>query len=146
MTIATRQIILRANAGYLLAASASAFVMDIAGIFFSRGPEAKLLALAPHTGIGFVEAHGLAFIIGVLLWRARPERVWHSTAGAVEFLLGTANLVFWDLFAAANFLWGGYLTTSLHWVFVLLQLAAAAGTQATASHPERAVVVEQTTR
>jgi len=56
------------HAGYLLVASFTAFFMDVAASFFGIGPEAVLIAAAPHTGIGFIEAHGLAFILGLLLW------------------------------------------------------------------------------
>jgi hypothetical protein len=66
-------------------------------------------------------------ILGFLLWRARPERAWHLTAAAIHILLGTANLVFWPLFVAADMLMVGYVTTSLHFTFVALQLGAALG-------------------
>lgn len=120
-----RRTILRANAIFLVVASVSSLCMDVLGIFFGVGPESRLVASAPYTGIGFVEAHGLALIIGILLWRAEPLRSWHVTAAAVHMLLGTANLVFWQIFIAADVLWVGYLTTFLHWLFVALQLFAA---------------------
>ena len=97
---------------------------DLAGAFFAIGPQQPILAAAPHAAIGFVEAHGLAFIIGVRLWFALPERAWHLTAAAVHALLGTSNLVFWQIFVAADMLAGGYLTTGLHGMFFVLQLAA----------------------
>lgn len=125
MTVATRSIILRANAVFLLVAASWGFSADLAGAFFAIGPQKPILALAPHAAIGFVEAHGLAFIIGVLLWRAEPARLWHLTAAAVHVLLGTCNLVFWQIFIAADALWGGYVTTSLHATFAVLQVAAA---------------------
>jgi hypothetical protein len=80
---------------------------------------------APLAGIGFIEAHGLALIMGVLLWRAEPTRTWHVTAAAVHILLGTANLLFWQIFSVAGALIAGYVTTSLHWLFAGLQLFAA---------------------
>lgn len=83
------------------------------------------MAAAPDSTIGFVEAHGLALIMGVLLWRAAASRSWHMTAAAVHVLLGTANLVFWPIFTHADMLAAGYITTSLHWLFVGLQLLAA---------------------
>ena len=92
--------------------------------FFARGPEVALLNEAPGAGIGFIEAHGLALIIAILLWRAAPLRSWHLTAFAVHILLGTANLVFWQFFIVSDTLLAGYVTTSLHWVFATLQLAA----------------------
>ena len=138
MTTRMRQVLLRANAVFLLVAAAAGFWTDVLGIFFSVGAQAKILGSAPHAGIGFIEAHGLAFIIGVLLWRAAPERSWHLTAAAVHVLLGTANLVFWPIFLAADALWAGYVTTSLHWAFVVLQLIAANAAGANAEAPARA--------
>jgi hypothetical protein len=44
---------------------------------------------------------------------------------AVHVLLRTANLVFWQIFVASGLLWNGYLTTSLHILFAILQLTAA---------------------
>ena len=130
MTTKTRRWILRANACYLLLASTGGMAADLAGAFLSRGPQERILAGAPYTAIGFVEAHGLAFILGVLLWRAAPMRSWHLTAAAVHVLLGTANVVFWQIFIAADMLAAGYVTTGLHWLFVALQLRAATATDA----------------
>jgi hypothetical protein len=125
MTTTIRQLILRANALYLLVAAAGGIWSDVLGIFFSRGPVSRIIAGAPHAGIGFIEAHGLALIIGVLLWRAAPVRAWHLTGAAVHVLLGISNLVFWQIFVAADMLLVGYVTTSLHGLFVVLQLLAA---------------------
>jgi len=130
-----RKEILRVNAIYLLIASVLGICMDVAGIFFSRGPESRIVAGAPYAGIGFLEAHGLACVIGVLLWHAKPLRFWHLTAATVQFLLGTCNLIFWQIFVAANFLWGGYVYTSLHWLFVIVQLFAAMTAGERASEP-----------
>jgi hypothetical protein len=134
MTKAIRQGILRANAIFLLVAATSGFLTDVLGIFFSVGAQAPIIGSAPNAGIGFIEAHGLAFIIGVLLWRAAPVRSWHLTAAGVHVLLGVSNLVFWPIFVAADALWAGYVTTTLHWSFVALQLIAASsvGTNAAA--------------
>src|SRR5262245_3994174 len=116
-----RQHLLRANAIYLLVAATGGLITDISASFFDKGPQAVLIAAAPHTGIGFIEAHGLAFIIGCLLLRAAPARWWHVTGAAVHTLLGTSNLLFWQIFIAADILAVGYITTGLHWLFVLLQ-------------------------
>jgi hypothetical protein len=134
MTLATRTLILRANAIFLLIASTGGFITDIAGSFFGRGVEAAILNDAPGAGIGLLEAHGLAFIIGVLLWRAAPLRSWHFTAAAVHLLLGSANLAFWQFFIISDALVVGIVTTSVHWALVALQLTAAiqAGSAATA--------------
>jgi hypothetical protein len=54
---------------------------------------------------------------------------------AVHLLLGTANLVFWNVFVTGDALVAGYVTTSLHWGFVGLQLFAAA-TASPADRPQ----------
>ena len=87
-------------------------------------PSGLVLAAVPHAAIGFVEAHGLALIIGVLLWRAVPAPQWHGTAMAVHLLLGGANLAFWPLFGAAGMVGVGVVTTVLHGLFVALQTYA----------------------
>lgn len=120
-----RKALLIADAIFLLLASTGGFIADLAGAFLGVGPQKDILGPAPHAAIGFVEAHGLAFIMGVLLWRAPPLRSWHLTAAAVHVLLGTSNLVFWQIFVASDMLAMGYVTTALHWLFVVLQLSAA---------------------
>jgi hypothetical protein len=136
MTATIRGAILRADSLFLLVASAGGFTADILGAFYARGPVAPVLSATPHAAIGMVEAHGLAFIIGVLLWRAETSRAWHLTGAAVHILLGTANLVFWQIFSSGDILAVGYITTTLHWLFVALQLATA--TAAGPSQPKHA--------
>src|SRR5262249_7377921 len=97
-----RKALLVADALFLLLASTGGTIADLAGAFAGVGPQRHVLGPAPYAAIGFVEAHGLAFIIGVLLWRAEPMRAWHLTAAAVHALLGTSNLVFWQIFVASD--------------------------------------------
>ena len=135
-TAGARRLILRANAAFLTLGAVGGLRMDIQGSFFGTGPASRLLADAPGAGIGFIEAHGLALIIAVLLWQAAPVRSWHLAAAAVHALLGTANLVFWQFFVVADVLAMGFVTTSLHGLFVVLELwcAADAGGRAPAPH------------
>src|SRR5262245_17124511 len=125
MTTTIRQLILRANALYIGVAGFAGVIFDIRGVLYGLGPQGRALANAPYAGIGFVEAHGLAVILAVLLWRARPDRSAHFTALAVVALLGTANLAFWQVFIAMDALVMGYVTTALHWTFAALNLGAA---------------------
>lgn len=131
MTIATRQNVLRANAIYLLVASIGGLVADVLGAFLSRGPWSPVLGEVTYAGIGFIEAHGLALILAILLWRSTPTRSWHLTAVAVHVLLGTANLIFWQIFIITDMLIGGYITTWLHWLFAGIQLFAALSSPST---------------
>ncbi|MER8424964.1 hypothetical protein [Mesorhizobium sp. M1403] len=120
-------LLIRFNAGFLMLASAGGLATDIAGSFFGRGAEATLLADAPGVGIGFLEAHGLALVIGLTMWRIAYSLNWHAFLAAVHALLGTANLLFWQFFIAADVLIVGYATTAAHWLFVVPHLAALAG-------------------
>jgi len=125
MSFTVRRLILRANAFYIGLAGLSGVVFDLRGAWFGVGPQGRILADAPHAAIGFVEAHGLAAILAVVLWRAMPARQWHMTAFAMDVLLGTSNLLFWQMFVAADALPVGYLTTALHLSFATAQLTAA---------------------
>ena len=124
-----RRFILRANAAYLGAASIGGLLTwDIPAIFFGTGTEARVIGSAQYAGIGFLEAHGLAFILSVLLWRAKPTRSWHVVAAVAEILLGSANLLFWEIFSVADVIAVGYASTALHFLFAALNLAAAIAT------------------
>jgi hypothetical protein len=134
MTPATRRVILRANDVYLgLGALGGLTFLDLPGVL-GAGPGARILSNAPHAAIGFVEAHGLALILSVLLWRAAAVRPWHVTGAAIGLLLGTCNLVFWQIFVIGDALATGYVTTGLHWVFAVPQCRVAPS----ASHDIRA--------
>ncbi|MGX5843849.1 hypothetical protein ACWGTI_24310 [Mesorhizobium sp. ArgA1] len=121
------KLLVRFNAGFLILASAGGLTTDLAGSFFGTGAEAALLGDAPGAGIGFIEAHGLALIIGVTLWRIAYAGTWHAFLAAVHALLGTVNLAFWQFFIAADVLVVGYVTTAAHILFVVAHLAALAG-------------------
>jgi len=143
MTLATRRAILRANAIYLgVSAAAGLLFMDLPGVLLGIGPGGRVIANAPHSAVGFVEAHGLAFILAVLFWRAEPTRAWHLTGVAQAALLGTANLAFWQIFVASDALVMGYVTTSLHWIFAAVQLFAAAAASRPAPTRRQGVVTQ----
>ncbi len=99
-------------------------LFDLRGIYLGTGPQGRILVEAPHAGIGFVEAHGLALILAVVLWRAVSARSSHLTAFSIDVLLGTANLLLWQIFVAGGALAVGYVCTILHWTFATLQLLA----------------------
>jgi len=124
--IARRGVVL-ADGLFLLVAGALGAAADVAGTFWGLGPTAALFIQLPAAGIGFLEAHGLAVIIGVMLlttWR-RPAQKQHVAAVCVHLLLGVSNLVFWDLaFVQFGLVLTGWVTTTLHFTFVALQLLA----------------------
>src|SRR5262245_51434990 len=104
-------------------------MLDARGIWFDSGPQVAVLRGEPASGVGFLEAHGLAVILAVWFWRAgrneSPDRAWHLTAAAVHTLLATANITLWRIFILCDVLALGYVSTGLHCLFVGLQLAAA---------------------
>jgi hypothetical protein len=125
MNETTRLLVLRANAVWLGGTALASLVLDIAGIFFGKGATAEIVAAAPHSGAAFIENHGLAVILAALFWRARGGRELHVAGAAAMALLGTCNLVFWSIYAAMGAQAMGYVTTSIHWILALAQLAAA---------------------
>lgn len=90
--------VLRAHGLFLCLASVSAMRNDLLGIFFEQGPVSSIVAKAPYSGIGFVEAHGLAFLLSLWLLSTQPQRPWHLTGAGIALLLGTCNLAFWQIF------------------------------------------------
>lgn len=121
-----RNFIVRGNALFLMLASTGGLVTDIAASFFGRGAEASMIAGSPGAGIGFIEAHGLALIIGIAAWSASYARQWHFGLAATHALLGSVNLLFWQFFIATDLLTVGYATTILHFAFVAAHLVALA--------------------
>ena len=126
MSVQFRRLLLRFNAVFLIVASLGAWLnMDFPGSFGGSGPLGPLIAHEPSLGIGFVEAHGLALILGVLLWRAPTDSAWHSTGAAIHLLLGASNVVFWQIFVTTNTLPIGWVSTSLHGTLFALHVIAA---------------------
>lgn len=124
MTYRTRQRVLKANGLYLILASLIGIsAMDIPAIFLKRGPETMSLT-TPSTGVGFLEAHGLALLLGVLLWQATAQPFWHKVALAVQLLLGLGHLAFREIFSLTESFSTGYVFTSFHWLFIALQMMA----------------------
>jgi hypothetical protein len=143
MSARTRLLILRFHAVYLGIASVAAFIgLDLRGLVFGTGPFARVIADAPYSAIGIVEAHGLALILAITLWRVAPSLAWHVTGVAAAALLGVCNLVFWEIFPATDALAVGYVTTALHLSVALAQLIAvtsamSADTRGLAGQPAR---------
>lgn len=143
-----RRHVLRADAAFLGLASISGLMADVIGVTLGLGPQGPFLSVTPSAAVGFIEAHGLALIVGLLFWRAAPTQSWHLSAAAVHLLLGTVNLAFWRFFVAGDMLAVGYVTTLLHILFVLLQLYAVLDAQAArmARHDDLRQLDEQALR
>jgi hypothetical protein len=112
---------LRCDGIFLALAGSLAMTMETVGHFGGVGPLAAQFG-SPHT-IGGFEAHGLAVMLGLLLYRAAglPERrMWHWLGLTIHVFLGLANLVFWSSFVELNVVPVGVVTTILHAAVVAL--------------------------
>jgi hypothetical protein len=115
-----------ANGVFLVVVGGVQVVFELLAFYVGAGPYADILRDSPYT-IGWVEAHGLAFIIGVLLLTvaARDGRhFWHVLAAAVHTLLGTANLLFWNSFIVFGMVPMGIVATVVHFVLVAAHIGA----------------------
>jgi hypothetical protein len=119
-------LLLRTNALCLVTASTIAFLMDGLGM--------------PIAGVGFVDAHELALIAGLLLWSASPRRCWHLAAAAVHMLFAAATLAHWQTFVSADIVATGCVTTFMHLLFAALQCLAARAAAGSGSLTEPAAV------
>jgi hypothetical protein len=102
-------------------------MFDLGGFFLNRGPLGPSLH-GNLDSLAFLEAHGLAVIIGVLLivHRNAPEPRWHWIASATHILLGGSNLMFWPIFNQYDLVPMGIVATAMHMFFAATQFAAGA--------------------
>jgi phosphoglycerol transferase MdoB-like AlkP superfamily enzyme len=118
-----RKGFLFADATFLLMAGGMAMLSELLGYFWNVGPQARTFHKSPYTVGGF-EAHGLAVLIAILLYRAGAKdqkRWWHLYAALVHMLLGGANLLFWRTFVYFKAIALGIITTIAHVGFVIAQ-------------------------
>lgn len=114
--------VLKLNAFFLILIGSLQMVFESLSHFTGTGPLADRFTQSPYT-IGFFEAHGLAILMGILLWRAsqRPEKFWHQLAVLIHILLGGANLLFWDSFVQLDFVLPGIVATIFHGIFIFTE-------------------------
>jgi hypothetical protein len=118
-----RTHLLRADALFLAAASIAALHADWLGLHFGVAPLGRLFTASPQAALGFVEAHGVMLVFGVLVWRARSDCRWHLAASAVHLVMFSANLAFWPYVVAGGAL-GAAAATFAHGLFPSLHLYA----------------------
>ena len=116
--------VLRWDGTILVGVGLAQVVNEALSHYGSTGIQGDTFADSPYT-IGFIEAHGLGAMIGVmLLWAARQpsRRFFHKLAIAVHFFLGAANVVFWSSFEELGGSAGAGLAATLaHVVFIGIQ-------------------------
>jgi hypothetical protein len=111
--------VLKLNAAFLILIGSLQMIFESLSHFRGLGPLSDRFMGSPFT-IGFFEAHGLAVLMGLLLWRAsaNPEKFWHLFAVVIHILLGGANLLFWNSFVQLDFVLPGIIATILHGLFI----------------------------
>ena len=116
--------LMRANGAFLALVGGTQVIFELLSHFFGIGPWGRIFA-ASHYTIGFLEAHGLAFLIGLLLIfvaSADPKRSWHGFTACVHVLLGGANLLFWSSFVYWGLVPMGAIATAFHGLFLVAQI------------------------
>ena len=114
--------VLKLNALFLFLIGALQIIFELLSHFIGAGPLADRFLDSPYT-LGFFEAHGLAVLMGILLWRAaaNPQKFWHQLAVVIHVLLGGANLLFWNSFIQLDFVTPGIIATVFHGIFIVVQ-------------------------
>ena len=126
MSDRARRLLLTADGVFLAVVGGIQVLFETVGYYSGAGPYGELFDHSPYI-IGWVEAHGLALLIGVLLLavaRRDLRRFWHVFAAAVHVLLGGANIVFWESFGMFGMVPMGIAATVVHVVFVVLHAVA----------------------
>ena len=93
MTTARRQLLL-ANGVFLVVVGGVQVVFELLASYAGVGPYGYIFEESPYA-IGWVEAHGLAFVIGVLLLTVAVRDLrgfWHVLGAAVHTLLVVAHI------------------------------------------------------
>jgi hypothetical protein len=117
---------LRADGAFLALVGGAQMCFELLSHFRGVGPLGRIFTDS-HFTIGFLEAHGLALMIGLLLIFVAPadrRRFWHAFAACVHLLLGGANLLFWNSFVALGLVPMGVGATAFHGLFILANLVA----------------------
>ena len=133
-TLNLRKALLYVNGTFLVLIGGPFAVFDLLSYFWGIGPLGTMFYNVPYT-VGLFEAHGLAFILGLLLLRAarwEPIARWHLLGAGIHLLLGTSNLLFWSFIIAMGVVTAEIVITSIHFLFCGLQLVCFAFARRTA--------------
>ncbi|MBL7811471.1 MAG: hypothetical protein JNL57_04530 [Bacteroidetes bacterium] len=111
---------------FLGVSSIAMMANELAFHFFQSGMMKDTFNKIPGATIGFFEAHGLAFLWVVFLYREMKKgRITDLNiyAALVHALLGFANTLFWkDAIVRFDMLTAGIITTILHYLLTLIHL------------------------
>ena len=119
-----RKNLFRLNAGFLMLVGGVSSISDYMGFRTGAGPLGNILK-GNFLAVGALEAHGLAFIVGLVLlvYALRSMDVsWHWIGAGVHILLGGSNLIFWSYFQEIGIVNQEIVITAIHGLFVLAHL------------------------
>ena len=112
--------VLRGDAVFLFAAGLFGVVSDLQSYASGTGPFGRTFHQNP-TVIGVVEAHSLAVLVAVSIWcLAHTPRFGHWVALVAHLIMGTSNVIWFDVFRNVNAATQGVAVTVVHFVFVIL--------------------------
>jgi len=123
-TLTFRKNLFRLNAGFLVLVGGISSIMDYIGFRTGAGPFGDMLK-GNFLAIGALEAHGLAFIVGLVLFiyaLRSMDTSWHLVGAGVHILLGGSNLIFWSYFQEIGILNQEVVITAIHGLFVFAHL------------------------
>lgn len=119
---------LRLDGALLALTGLLALGADLAGALSGLGPFASLSG--QPLAIAAVEAHGLAALLGLLIFRGAAmggERwLWHAVAFGAHVFLAACNLLFWQSYGEQGLVIAGVATTVAHTTLACLQLVCLA--------------------
>src|SRR4051794_23935609 len=118
-----RKVVLYSNGAFLTLIGGPFALFDLLSYFWGIGPLGTLFHNVGNT-VGLFEAHGLAFILGLLLLRAarwEPAARWHLLGAGIHLLLGTSNLLFWAFIVAVDAVTAEIVITAIHLLLFAVQ-------------------------
>jgi hypothetical protein len=124
----TRRMLLLVNGAALASVGAAQVILELLSYYAGAGIYGPLFHSSPYV-VGWVEAHGLAALIGILFLAVGAVdggRRWHVVALCAHLLLGTANIVFWSGFSVFDMVGAGIVATTGHLLLVTAHLFAIA--------------------
>ncbi len=96
---------------------------SILGFQFSNGPF-SFLGTNEVAAVAFVEAYGLACLLGISLILAATKSyhyLWHLIASVIHLFLFIVNIRFWHLYETLNLQPAGLIATTLHFCIIILE-------------------------
>jgi len=121
-----RKTLLQINAGFLVLMGGVVAILDYVGYRTGQGPLGRMLH-GSDLAVGMQEAHGLAFLLGLILFiyavpDMRPS--WHIICVCVHILLGGSNLMYWGGAVKYGIVGPEIVVTAIHGLLVILHIAS----------------------